>query len=155
MRIDTFNQSVEKLIEHFLRPHTEASLPPTLRLRKVLDRLDHPERHLPPCIHITGTNGKGSTIAILKALCESQGMRVHTFTSPHLISYVERIVLDGVPVSNNKTSVGIRLKQTKAVIAKISKRWHGSSLAASTTSFKVSRKIGCETGTPSRTILST
>ena len=51
----------------------------------MLDRLDHPERKLPPVIHVAGTNGKGSTIAYLRAILESAGLRVHTYTSPYLV----------------------------------------------------------------------
>jgi dihydrofolate synthase/folylpolyglutamate synthase len=55
------------------------------RMQRVLDRLDHPERKLPPVIHVAGTNGKGSTIAYLRAILESANLRVHTFTSPYLV----------------------------------------------------------------------
>ena len=55
------------------------------RMHRLLDRLDHPERKLPPVIHVAGTNGKGSTIAYLRAILEAAGLRVHTFTSPFLV----------------------------------------------------------------------
>jgi dihydrofolate synthase / folylpolyglutamate synthase len=55
------------------------------RMHRLLERLDHPERKLPPVIHIAGTNGKGSTIAYLRAILEAAGLRVHVFTSPHLV----------------------------------------------------------------------
>ncbi|WP_426443500.1 bifunctional folylpolyglutamate synthase/dihydrofolate synthase [Bradyrhizobium genosp. P] len=51
----------------------------------LLERLDHPERKLPPVIHVAGTNGKGSTIAYLRAILEAAGLRVHVFTSPYLV----------------------------------------------------------------------
>jgi dihydrofolate synthase / folylpolyglutamate synthase len=51
----------------------------------LLERLDHPERRLPPVIHVAGTNGKGSTIAYLRAILEAAGLRVHVFTSPYLV----------------------------------------------------------------------
>ena len=50
------------------------------RMHRVLERLDHPERKLPPVIHVAGTNGKGSTIAYLRAMLEAANLRVHTFT---------------------------------------------------------------------------
>lgn len=55
------------------------------RMQRLLMRLDHPERKLPPVIHVAGTNGKGSTVAYLRAILEASGYRVHTFTSPYLV----------------------------------------------------------------------
>jgi len=55
------------------------------RIHRLLDRLDHPERKLAPVIHVAGTNGKGSTIAYLRAILEASGLRVHVFTSPYLV----------------------------------------------------------------------
>src|SRR5258707_309241 len=52
---------------------------------RLLERLDHPERKLPPVVHVAGTNGKGSTIAYLRAVLEAAGLRVHVFTSPYLV----------------------------------------------------------------------
>lgn len=60
------------------------------RIRRVLDRLDHPERRLPPAIHVAGTNGKGSTVAYLRAVLEAAGLAVHVYTSPHLVRINER-----------------------------------------------------------------
>ena len=54
-------------------------------MHRLLERLDHPERKLPPVIHVAGTNGKGSTIAYLRAILEAAGLRVHVFTSPYLV----------------------------------------------------------------------
>jgi dihydrofolate synthase / folylpolyglutamate synthase len=54
------------------------------RLQRLLGRLDHPERKLPGVIHVAGTNGKGSTIAFLRAILEAAGLRVHVYTSPYL-----------------------------------------------------------------------
>ena len=63
------------------------------RLQRLLAALDHPENHLPPVIHVAGTNGKGSTVAFLRAMLETAGHKVHVLTSPHLISFTERIRL--------------------------------------------------------------
>ncbi|MGB9043111.1 MAG: Mur ligase family protein, partial [Pseudolabrys sp.] len=60
------------------------------RLQRLLAALDHPEQKLPPVIHVAGTNGKGSTIAFLRAILEAAGKRVHTYTSPHLVRFNER-----------------------------------------------------------------
>jgi dihydrofolate synthase/folylpolyglutamate synthase len=55
------------------------------RMQRLLERLDHPERKLPPVIHVAGTNGKGSTLAYLRAILEAGGLRVHAYTSPYLV----------------------------------------------------------------------
>jgi dihydrofolate synthase / folylpolyglutamate synthase len=65
------------------------------RLRDLLAKLGHPERHLPSVIHVAGTNGKGSTCAFLRAIAEAAGLRVHVYTSPHLVRFNERIRLAG------------------------------------------------------------
>ena len=78
------------------------------RLQRLLAALDHPERKLPPVIHVAGTNGKGSTIAFLRAILEAAGKRVHAYTSPHLVSFNERFRLgqngEGVLVSDDELS---------------------------------------------------
>ncbi len=63
------------------------------RMHRILAALGHPERKLPPVIHVAGTNGKGSTIAYLQAIMEATGLSVHTYTSPHLVRFHERIRL--------------------------------------------------------------
>ena len=65
------------------------------RVQRLLAALDHPERKLPPVIHVGGTNGKGSTIAFLRAILEAAGKRVHTYTSPHLVRFNERFRIGG------------------------------------------------------------
>jgi dihydrofolate synthase / folylpolyglutamate synthase len=55
------------------------------RMQRLVERLGHPERRLPPVIHVAGTNGKGSTLAFLRAILEAAGLRVHVFTSPYLV----------------------------------------------------------------------
>ena len=71
------------------------------RIKRVLKALSHPEYSLPPTVHVAGTNGKGSTIAFLRAMAEAQGLKVHVYTSPHLVSFRERIVLAGQMVSED------------------------------------------------------
>ncbi|MBX3581910.1 MAG: bifunctional folylpolyglutamate synthase/dihydrofolate synthase [Rhizobiaceae bacterium] len=66
------------------------------RISRLLDRLGNPQRHLPPVIHIAGTNGKGSAAAFSRALLEEAGYRVHVHTSPHLVNWHERYRL-GAP----------------------------------------------------------
>ena len=65
------------------------------RVWRLLDALDHPERRLPPVIHIAGTNGKGSTLAMIRAGLEGAGKTTHAYTSPHLARFHERIRLAG------------------------------------------------------------
>ncbi|MBO6540155.1 MAG: bifunctional folylpolyglutamate synthase/dihydrofolate synthase [Rhizobiaceae bacterium] len=60
------------------------------RIRRLLALLGHPERKLPPVIHIAGTNGKGSAVAFSRALLEAAGNTVHAHTSPHLVRWHER-----------------------------------------------------------------
>lgn len=66
------------------------------RMWRILERLGHPERNLPPVIHVGGTNGKGSTVAFLRAILEASGRSVHVYTSPHLVRINERFRL-GAP----------------------------------------------------------
>ena len=63
------------------------------RMWRILARLGHPEQRLPPVIHVGGTNGKGSTVAFLRAILEAAGRSVHAYTSPHLVRINERFRL--------------------------------------------------------------
>ncbi len=78
------------------------------RIERLLAALDHPECKLPPVIHVAGTNGKGSTIAFLRAILEAAGKRVHVYISPHLVRFNERYRLgqsgEGVLVSDAELS---------------------------------------------------
>ena len=69
------------------------------RVHRLLAALDHPEKSLPPVIHIAGTNGKGSTQAMIRAGLEAEGALVHAYTSPHLARFHERICLAGSLIS--------------------------------------------------------
>lgn len=74
------------------------------RIERLLAALGHPERHLPPIIHVAGTNGKGSTCAFSRAILEAQGLAVHVYTSPHLVHFHERIRLAGNLISEEELS---------------------------------------------------
>ncbi|HEY1632814.1 MAG TPA: folylpolyglutamate synthase/dihydrofolate synthase family protein [Rhizomicrobium sp.] len=63
------------------------------RIERLLAALGSPEKKMPPVIHVAGTNGKGSTCAFSRAILEAQGLRVHVYTSPHLVHFHERIRL--------------------------------------------------------------
>ena len=69
------------------------------RIKKLLKRLGNPEKKLSKVIHVAGTNGKGSTIAFINSIAKVYGLKVHTYTSPHLISFNERIKLNGEIIS--------------------------------------------------------
>lgn len=69
------------------------------RVWRLLEALDHPERKLPPVIHLAGTNGKGSTQAMIRAGIEAAGQTCHAYTSPHLARFHERIRLAGALIS--------------------------------------------------------
>jgi dihydrofolate synthase/folylpolyglutamate synthase len=72
------------------------------RIERLLARLDHPERRLAPVVHIAGTNGKGSTLAMLDAMLQADGRRVQRYISPHLVRFDERILFDGRPLSEGE-----------------------------------------------------
>src|SRR5215831_8475384 len=65
------------------------------RMWRLLTALGDPQRQLPPVIHVAGTNGKGSTIAFMRAILEAAGLAVHVYTSPHLVRFNERFRLGG------------------------------------------------------------
>jgi len=65
------------------------------RVKALLERLGRPQDALPPVFHVAGTNGKGSTVAFLRAALEASGHSVHAFTSPHLVRFNERIRITG------------------------------------------------------------
>src|SRR6476659_8604786 len=63
------------------------------RMWRILTALGDPQRRMPPTIHVAGTNGKGSTMAFMRAILEAAGLRVHVYTSPHLVRFNERFRL--------------------------------------------------------------
>ena len=65
------------------------------RMRVLCAALGDPQHKLPPVIHVAGTNGKGSTVALIRAIAEAAGLKVHAYTSPHLVRFNERIRLAG------------------------------------------------------------
>jgi len=74
------------------------------RIERLLADLGHPQRNLPPVIHVAGTNGKGSTCAFSRAMLEAQGLKVHVYISPHLVEFRERIRLAGQLISEDELS---------------------------------------------------
>ena len=72
------------------------------RIERLLAGLGSPEKRAPPVIHVAGTNGKGSTVAFMRAVLEAAGKRVHVYTSPHLVRFNERIRLAGALVDDER-----------------------------------------------------
>ncbi|MES2961869.1 MAG: folylpolyglutamate synthase/dihydrofolate synthase family protein [Pseudomonadota bacterium] len=70
------------------------------RVYDLLARLGNPHLKIPPTIHIAGTNGKGSTLAFLRTIFTEANLSIHTYTSPHLVNFNERIVLNGKEISD-------------------------------------------------------
>ena len=87
------NNPTDALIERLGALHPKKIDLSLGRIEKLLDRLGNPERKLPPTIHVAGTNGKGSTVAFLRAILEAAGKGVHVYTSPSLVRFHERIRL--------------------------------------------------------------
>jgi dihydrofolate synthase/folylpolyglutamate synthase len=69
------------------------------RIERLLAALGHPERRLAPAVHIAGTNGKGSTLAMLDFMLQAAGRRVQRYVSPHLVRFNERILFDARPIA--------------------------------------------------------
>src|SRR3990172_12275306 len=76
------------------------------RIERLLAKLGDPHKHLPPVIHVAGTNGKGSVTAYLKAMIEAAGRRVHVYTSPHLVRFHERIEIAGAGPGGRAGPIG-------------------------------------------------
>lgn len=72
------------------------------RMRALCAALGDPQDKLPPVVHVAGTNGKGSTVSLIRAIAESAGLRVHAYTSPHLVRFNERIRLAGTLIGDDQ-----------------------------------------------------
>ncbi|WP_170480103.1 bifunctional folylpolyglutamate synthase/dihydrofolate synthase [Ruegeria arenilitoris] len=100
------NTSSDAILERMMALHPKVIDLTLDRVWCLLGRLDNPQTNLPPVIHIAGTNGKGSTQAMIRAGLEGAGLRVHAYTSPHLARFHERIRLAGELISEpNLTAV--------------------------------------------------
>lgn len=86
-----------KRLQHPLIAGIDLSLD---RMARLLSLLGNPHKRLPPVIHVAGTNGKGSLVVYLHHILEAAGYRVHRYTSPHLVHFNERILLQGKPIEN-------------------------------------------------------
>ena len=88
-----------KLIERLERLHPKIIDLSLDRLNNLLNALDNPQKRLPPVIHVAGTNGKGSTIAILRSIQNAAGLSIHAYTSPHLVHLNERFIIAGKEIT--------------------------------------------------------
>jgi dihydrofolate synthase/folylpolyglutamate synthase len=85
------------------------------RIRRLLADLGDPQERIAPVIHVAGTNGKGSTVAYLRAIAEAAGLRAHVYTSPHLVRFNERIRLAGALIDDD--ALGAILEEVERVNA--------------------------------------
>ena len=92
-------QGSDVVLERMMTLHPKVIDLTLARVERLLTALGHPERAVPPVIHIAGTNGKGSTQAMIRAGLEAGGDKVHAYTSPHLARFHERIRLAGELIS--------------------------------------------------------
>lgn len=92
--------ALDALLRHALTLHPQVIDLSLGRIRRLLSALGDPHLALPPVFHVAGTNGKGSTIAFLRACLEASGRRVHVYTSPHLVRFNERIRLGGALIDD-------------------------------------------------------
>ena len=96
------NDQIDRIAARLERLHPRLIDLSLDRLRTLLAKLGHPEQRLPPIVHVAGTNGKGSTCAFIRAMAEAAGLRVHVYTSPHLVRFNERIRVAGTLVSDEQ-----------------------------------------------------
>ncbi len=100
----------DKILQRLLALHPNKLIDLKLdRIERLLEALGRPQDRLPPTIHVAGTNGKGSTIAHLRAFLEAGGKKVHVYTSPHLVRFNERIRLAGELVSDKRLNEALEL----------------------------------------------
>ncbi|MYG53673.1 MAG: bifunctional folylpolyglutamate synthase/dihydrofolate synthase [Rhodospirillaceae bacterium] len=91
---------VDRLLERFTALHPRVIDLSLGRIEALLGKLGRPQDRLPPVIHVSGTNGKGSVLAFCRAAFEAAGRSVHQYVSPHLVRFNERIVLNGRPIGD-------------------------------------------------------
>jgi dihydrofolate synthase/folylpolyglutamate synthase len=97
-------KSSDKILKRMMDLHPKVIDLTLDRVLNLLDALKNPHKKLPPVIHIAGTNGKGSTLSMIRSGLESSGKSVHTYTSPHLIRFNERIRLAGKLITEDELS---------------------------------------------------
>ncbi len=99
--LDAPDAASDEVLARLMRLHPKVIDLSLGRTQDLLDRLGRPQDRLPPVVHVAGTNGKGSTIAALRAIAEAAGYKVHVYTSPHLARFHERIRLAGALIGED------------------------------------------------------
>lgn len=99
------SQNSDHILERMMALHPKVIDLTLDRMWRLLQKLGNPQNDLPPVIHIAGTNGKGSTQAMIRAGLEAAGKRVHAYTSPHLARFHERIRLAGTLIDGDHLSM--------------------------------------------------
>ncbi len=99
---DRTERSSEAVLQRLTTLHSRPIDLSLDRMRRLCHSLGNPQRRLAPVVHVAGTNGKGSTIAFLRAMAEAAGLRVHVYTSPHLVQFRERVRLAGSLVTEGE-----------------------------------------------------
>jgi len=89
------SKTTDAVLERLMSLHPKLIDLSLERVERLLDKMGNPEAVLPPVVHVAGTNGKGSTVAFMRACLEAAGHSVHAYTSPHLVRFHERIRLAG------------------------------------------------------------
>ena len=92
----------DKLLKEFINLHPKFIDLSLSRLEYLLKKLGDPHKNLPPTIHIAGTNGKGSTLSFIKNILKNNNYSVHTYTSPHLEKFSERININNKQVNASR-----------------------------------------------------
>lgn len=87
---------------HWIHERTKFGIKPGVkRMKWMLSKLDHPEDNI-QAVHVVGTNGKGSTVSYLRNALVANNYEVGTFTSPYIVTFNERISINGVPITNDE-----------------------------------------------------
>lgn len=94
-------EKTDEVLDRLTMLYPKAIAPGLERTLRILHDLGDPHLALPPVIHIAGTNGKGSTLAFIRAIAETAGLTVHAMTSPHLVRFNERLVISGEEISDD------------------------------------------------------
>ena len=89
------------------------------RMRALCAALGDPQDRLPPVVHVAGTNGKGSTVALLRAIAEAAGLKVHVYTSPQLVRVNERIRLAGQLIDDEALNAALERVEAAPVEATV------------------------------------
>ncbi|WIG45760.1 folylpolyglutamate synthase/dihydrofolate synthase family protein [Bacillus halotolerans] len=92
------------------------------RMKQLMARLDHPEKEI-RALHVAGTNGKGSTVAFIRSMLQEAGYTVGTFTSPYIITFNERISVNGTPITDEEWVTLVN--QVKPIVEELDQTEHG------------------------------